>query len=327
VNNKTPVDSAAKVADDLRSCWQQLPNKGLFFVLAAAWLALFQFLGNSTFGYIDTPSLMRWMYNAYTCPGSEDGHGNLIPLVVLALFWWKRKELLAQPLETWWPGLVLLALALGLHTLGYLIQQPRISIIALFTGLYGLMGLAWGRHWLRASFFPFFLLIFCVPLGSLAEPLTFRLRLLVSKIVAGICQHVLAISVVSEGTSLINVPGRYSYEVAAACSGIRSLMAITAIAIIYAFMVFRKIWKRVLLIGSAVPLAVIGNTFRMLLIVIAAELRGQEAGARMHDSALWSLMPYIPAVVGLMWVGRGLEKKFPDVVDMPRAPWEQPVKT
>ena len=114
-----------------------------------AWLALFQFLGNSTLGYISTPSLLSWMNAVYVsnpdANGSDDSHGKLIPFVVLALFWWKRKQLLALPLRTWWPGLLLVALALGLHVLGYMVQQPRISIVALFTGIYGLMGLAWGR--------------------------------------------------------------------------------------------------------------------------------------------------------------------------------------
>ena len=50
--------------------WQQLPHKGFFFVLLAAWLMLFQFLGNSTFGYVDTPSLFHWMANAYSAPRS-----------------------------------------------------------------------------------------------------------------------------------------------------------------------------------------------------------------------------------------------------------------
>ena len=71
--------------------WRQLPNKSLFFLLLIAWLVLFQFLGNSTFGYIDTPSLLYWMYSAYDSPGSDDGHCKLIPLVVVGLLWWKRK--------------------------------------------------------------------------------------------------------------------------------------------------------------------------------------------------------------------------------------------
>ena len=289
--------------------WQQLPNKAFFFILLGAWLALFQFLGNSTFGYIDTPSLLRWMYNAYNNPSAaaDDGHGNLIPFVVLGLFWWKRKDLLAVRFQTWWPGLVLLCVALTLHVLGYVVQQPRISIAALFTGVYGLMGLAWGPLWLRASFFPFFLFVFCVPFGSLAEPVTFPLRLLVSKIVTVLSQAGLGIDVIRDGTRLINPEGRFEYEVAPACSGIRSLVATLALATIYAFVGFRRNWPRVVLIASAFPLAVVSNVLRMQAIVIAAELRGQQAGAYVHESTVLSLLPYVVGLGGLLLLGRWLE--------------------
>jgi len=306
----TPPGSAAGEETGLAACWQRLPDKGLFFSLLAAWLALFHFFGNSTFGYVDTPSLFHWMYNAYNSksPTADDGHANLIPFVVLALFWWKRKELLSQPLKTWWPGLGLVALGLVLHVLGYLVQQPRVCIVGLFTGIYGLMGVTWGPHWLRASFFPFFLLGFMVPLGSLTEPITFPLRLMVTKLVAFICHSVLGMDVVRDGTQLSSASGHYHYEVAAACSGIRSLMAVTAIAIIYAFTAFRSWICRGVLIASALPLAVIGNTFRMLVIVLAAETWGNEAGVKAHDSSFWSMLPYVPAIVGLMFLGRWLEK-------------------
>jgi exosortase len=229
--------------------------------------------------------------------------------VVLAIMYWKRKELLARPISTWWPGLLLVGFAACLHVGGYLVQQPRLSIIALFVGIYGLMGLAWGMNFLKASFFPFFLFGFMMPLGSLTEPVTFPLRLMVSKLVAFICQHLLAIDVVAQGTNLIRLPSNYHYDVAAACSGIRSLVAVTAIAIIYSFMVFKS-WKlRGILLASAIPLAVIGNTFRLMVIVLAAEFGGgQEAGAKAHDSAFWSLLPYVPAIFGLMFLGRWLEK-------------------
>jgi len=326
--NHAPVVPDATSADDFRSCWQRLPNKELFLPLLIAWLALFQFFGNSTFGYVDTPSLFHWMWNAYNSksPAADDGHGNLIPFVVLAILWWKRRELLAQPLASWWPGLLLIALALVLHVVGYVTQQPRISIVSLFTGLYGLTGLAWGPRWLRASFFPIFLFGFMVPLGSLTEAVTFPLRLMVSKLVAAICQHLLAIDVVCEGTRLFKMPAQYEYEVAAACSGIRSLVAISAVAIIYAFMAFKGPWQRLLLVAAALPLSVIGNTFRMLSIVIAAEWSGQQAGVAVHESWFWSLLPYIPAIFGLIFLGRWLEKKSAKMEAPAPITQEQPVR-
>ena len=143
---------------DVLDCWKKLPNKGFFLVLFAAWMALFILVGNPTLGYINSPSLIRWMLDAYNPMGnyldSDDGHGVLVPFIVLALFWWKRKELMALPMDTWWPGLVILGGALVMHLVAYMIQQPKISVIAMFLGIYGLLGLAWGRKWMVASFFP-----------------------------------------------------------------------------------------------------------------------------------------------------------------------------
>jgi exosortase len=305
---------------ELLRCWRELPNKGFFFCLLAAWLLLFQFLGSSTFGYVDTASLPGWMVNAYRDGVGEEAeeHGFLVPLVVLALFYWKRKELLALPHRIWPPALLLLALASGLHVVGYLVQQPRLSIVAMFLGIYALMGLAWGPGWLRKSFFPFFLFAFCIPVASIAQPLTFPMRIMVSRIVAA-CSQVLDIDVVREGTQLFNAQHTYRYEVAAPCSGMHSLMAILCIATIYGFVAFEKNWKRLLLIASAFPLSVLGNVVRMMSIIVAAEVSGQSAGNYIHESTFFSLAPYLPAMAGLMLLGHWLRKR-PEETLLPLKP-------
>jgi len=306
-------DPSPGFAQELAACWQQLPNKSLFFILLAAWMLLFQFYGNATLGYIDSASLPWWMYLAYTNPMAhgEDGHGVLIPPVVLGLFWWKRNELLALPLRTWWPGMILLAFAVMLHFFAYMIQQPKLSIVALFTGIYALMGLAWGPKFLRASFFPFFLFAFCVPIAGTGESVTVPLRLAVSKIVAWICNVVLGMSVQREGNVLYNAQHTYQYEVAAACSGLHSLIAIFALATVYAFVVLEKGWKRILIIVAAVPLAMLSNVVRMLLIIIVADLYGQAGGNYVHESTVCMLLPYIPAIFGVVWLGRFLREPVP----------------
>jgi exosortase len=295
--------------------WKSLPNKGYFIVLLAAWLAIFQFLGNSTLGFVHSPSLLKWMYDVYQPSDhgleSEDQHGLIVPFLVIGLLWWKRKELLGLPLKTWLPALALLGLAVTIHIFGYLIQQPRISIMALFTGIYALMGLAWGPRWLRASFFPYVLFVFCIPIGTLAQPLTFRLRLIVCQLVEAVCHYILAIDVIRDGTLLRDPTGHYQYEVAAACSGIRSLIAISLMATVYAFGWFRGFWKRFLVLASAIPLAILGNLVRMLSIVLAAEIGGQKLGNSVHDSTFFSLLPYIPAMIGLIVIGRFLREKSP----------------
>ena len=322
------TESDASLSQELRWCWNQLPDKAFFFTLLVAWLVLFQFWGNSTFGYVDTPSLYGWMANAYSGKGTspEDEHGKLIPFVVLGLVWWKRKELLAQPLRPWWPGLLIVGAALALHLTGYLVQQQRPSIAALFLGIYGLMGLVWGPKWLRAIFFPFVLFVFCVPMAAIAEPITFPLRILVARIVEFLGQDVLGFNIIREGTTLLKPPTigavggssailgaqtiidpGFKYEVAAACGGMRSLIAVTAIAVIYGFMAFRENWKRALLIVAGLPLAVIGNVVRLSAVVFTAEFWGRDAGLWVHDNPVLSLLPYVPAIFGLLLLGRWLE--------------------
>ena len=294
-------------------CWRRLPNKSLFLTLLVAWLALFHFLGNATLGYIPTPSLLGWLHAAYhpseDAATVDDSHGRLIPFVVLGLFWWKRKELMALPLRTWWPGLLLLGLALVLHFLGYTVQQPKISVIALFAGIYALMGLAWGPDWLRESFFPFILFAFCVPLGWTGVSLTFPLRLLVCRLVEWVCHHLLAIEIIREGTQLMDPSGRYRYDVAAACSGLRSVIVTLVLAIVYAMVFFQTWWKRGVLVASAFPWAILGNLVRMLAIIIAAELGGPQAGNYVHEGGplgVLKLLPYLPAFAGLFLLGHWL---------------------
>ena len=306
---------------DLVDGWRALPNKGFFFLLLGAWLALFQFLGNSTFGFLDTPSLLKWMYivgTAQSAEGETDDHQMIIaPLIVIGLFWWKRKELLRQPMQTWWPGLLLVALGLLLHIVGYRVQQPRISIVALFTGIYGLMGMAWGPKFLRASLFPFFLFMFCIPFGTLAEFITVPLRFLAIRLVE-VITHLVGIGVIRHGTQLIDPNGRYQYDVAAACGGIRSLIMTMMLAIVFGFVVFRATWKRLVLLALAVPLAIAGNALRLLIIIVAAAwFGGQSAGTSVHDNTVISLLPYVPAVLTLLWLGNLLEKKKSPPAEVP----------
>lgn len=302
-------DGLAEFWTELQAILARLPNKGLFAGLLAVWLVMFQFLGNSTFGYFDTPSLLEWLYRAYNTEGSEDGHGNLIPAVVLGLMWWKRKELIALPFRVWWPGLLVLAVAMVLHMAGYLVQQPLISAAALFLGGYGLIGLAWGPALMRGVFFPYLLFVFCIPMGNRIQAVSFPLRLLATKIAVGVSHGLLDISVVRDGTRMLDLQGRYRFEVDAACSGVRSLQAIIVFGIIYAMVSFKSPWRRAAIMISAVPFAIFGNVVRLMGIVIAAEIGGQSAGNYVHDSSWLSLLPYIPAFVGIMGLGYFLREK------------------
>src|SRR6266404_2804482 len=108
------IQTRQSLREELAWYWDKWPAKPLWFCLFVAWLALFQFQGNSTLGYIETRSLFAWMNYCYKNQ-ADDQHGYLIPILVVVLFWWKRRELLGSVGEVWWPAMGLIVLALFLH--------------------------------------------------------------------------------------------------------------------------------------------------------------------------------------------------------------------
>jgi len=324
----TPGRPAGWIEEATGFC-RAMPDKPLFFSLFIVWVIFFHFLGNSTFGYVDTPSLFDWWLWVNTrglddagaweafkrILSADEAYAWFVPFVVMGLLWWNRRALMDLPKQTWWPASVLLVFALLVHILGYIVQQTRVSIVAFFAGLYGLTGLVWGARWLKATFFPHFLFLFCVPMASLSEKIAFPLRLLATWITVGLAQTVLGIDVAQNGTSIWEPTGRYQYEVAAACSGLRSLTAIFALATIYGFIEFKKNWQRLVIMASAFPLAVAGNVVRLAGIIVTAETFGQAAGNSLHESTWFSLLPYVPPIVGLLalghWLGKGASRAVP----------------
>src|ERR1051325_11663863 len=313
---------------ELRSFADAIPHKASFAVVVIAWVALFHFLGNPTLGYINTKSMFGWLRNTYG-HSTDDSLGMFIPGVVIALLWSKRDELAAVRKEISWSPLVLFALGLLLHIIGYTVQQTRLSVAGFFFGLYAITGLLWGWQWLRATFFPFFLFAFMMPLTGEMEGLTLPLRHLATKVTVLLSRGLLGICVDQQGTLMKDCAGHFQYNVEAACSGLRSLTTMLTLGCIFAFTSFRSNWKRALLIFSAVPLAVFGNVIRLLSIVVAAnwkydqmiharapvpvaEHAAQAFGAMVHDHNVLKLAPYLPAFIGMMLLARWLPQDLPE---------------
>jgi exosortase len=288
--------------------WKSIPFKGVFVSLLVGWVLLFEFLGNSTFGYIDTHSLFAWTCYSYL-NSADDEHGFFIPVLVLALLWWKRNEFRNLKTQPWLPGLALVALALFLHIAGYLAQQTRLSVAAFYFGLYALIGLVWGLGALRTTFFPMCLFVFALPLGALAETITFPLRLFATAVTGGIANTILGVSVITRGTMIYDPSGAFQYEVAAACGGLRSLTAVLALCTIFSFMNFNRMRNRVILILAGIPLAILANLSRLLGLIIISEAFGKEVGMKVHDSTWFSLLPYVPAIVGVVLLGHWLREQ------------------
>lgn len=294
------------IREEMPGVWRAIPDKGLFFGLLGAWLLLFHVVGNSTFGYIATPSLFGWLNAAYGAPAGDDGHGPLIPVVVLGLLWWKRARLLAVPKALWWPGLIGLAGAVLLHIAGYVVQQPKVSVVALLFGGYALVATVWGWRLAREILFPYVLFVFSVPVTGHVEFLTVPLRHFSTDVTVFISRHLLGIQVIQDGVQLLDQRGTYQYEVAAACSGINSLITLMVLTSIYGVVNFTRIWKRVLVFSLALPLALAGNVLRLVLIIMASEGFGRSAGDFVHE--WFGFVTFALALAALLGVGHWLRE-------------------
>ena len=249
---------------------------------AAAGLAVFQFWGNSTQGYILSNSLFYWWGFQWLNPQTESEHGWLILGVALWLFW---RNVRNEPAHDSTPATGRAAVAmlggLALHLLGYVLQQARVSLLGLLLFSWGVLALTGGRRWGRAAAFPLLFMIFAIPL-NVFDTAGFYLRLWVIE-VAFRGAHLVGIDVLRNGTQLLSPNGAYSYDVAAACSGMRSLMALAALSLLVGYLNFRS-WRVRACIGLlCFPYAFVGNVVRIFAIIVAAEWKGQHAGAVVHD--------------------------------------------
>jgi EpsI family protein len=277
-------------------------------MVGAAVVALFQFFGNPVRGYIDTVSLFYWWAYQWNNPASETEHGWL----VLGLSGWllgrnlrrpesgDRKADGATPAEEAGKraadevpesdlsgfripvsGFAALVAGLALHAVGFVAQQTRVSIGAFLLCTWGVLRIGGGRRWGGAAVFPLVFMLFAVPINVL-DSIGFWLRVWVVD-ASGAIARAAGIAVLQSGTQLVAPDGKYNYDVAAACSGIRSLTAMAALSLLAGYLNFRGTGRRVLVLLLCFPLVYVGNVARIVAIVFAAEAGGPTWGDVAHD--------------------------------------------
>lgn len=259
---------------------------------AAAGVWLFQFYGNSTLGYIKSASLFRWWGGQWLDPRAESEHGWLI-LGLSAWLWWRNLQPAKGPKagvesggpasvdHLWRWALAALLGGLALHAVGFAAQQARVSIVALLIFSWGVLALAGGARWGRAALFPLAFLIFAIPINVL-DSVGFWLRLWVIE-ASALLASIAGIDVLRSGTQLFAPDGRYNYDVAAACSGVRSLTALAALSLLVGYLSFEGWWRRAFVLFLCLPLVYVGNVARIAAIIFAAQWGGSAWGDRVHD--------------------------------------------
>jgi exosortase len=189
-------------------------------------------------------------------------HGFFVPLFAGFVLWQQRNRLRRLAPQPSWPGLAVLASALCLLLVGQMGAELFLARASLLLLLAGIIVLFLGWNFFRAVLFPWAFLLLMIPIPKLLfNQITFPLQLLASK-VAAVTLPPLGVPVFREG-NVINLPSM-ALEVAEACSGIRSLMSLVTLAIIYGYLMERRLWVRWLLALASVPIAVAANSIRII---------------------------------------------------------------
>ncbi len=188
-------------------------------------------------------------------------HGFLIPFFAAFLLWDKRHQLQRTVVAPSWAGVWLVALGLFTLILGIFgadLFLQRISFVLLTAGL---LWTLLGRAMLYQLVFVLFVLLLAIPLPTiLFNQITFPLQILASKLASALLP-LAEVPVLREG-NVIQLP-TMQLEVAEACSGIRSLMSLFTVAVIYGYLLERSNWRRVVMALSSIPIAVAANGARI----------------------------------------------------------------
>ena len=255
----------------------QLPASGVMPVWQ--WLVIV-----AVTGYLYYDVILKLIHDWYTEP--DFSHGFLVPLFSGYIVWISKDKLAALPVKPSILGLIgilggLSGLIVG--TLGSELFVARTSLLILIAG-YVVFFLGW--KYFRAVLFPWLFLFLMVPIPAiLFNQITFPLQLLASQL-ASFLLPIFGVPVLREG-NVIQLPAM-PLEVAEACSGIRSLMSLTTLAIVYGFFLETKVWPRVWLALSAIPIAVAANALRIVGTGLMVQLWDPEkALGFFHEFSGW----------------------------------------
>lgn len=292
----------------------------LFALLLAAVVVAF----SGTFEYL----YVNWQREEYS-------HGFLVPLISLYLGYQQRGKLRELPFKGSWAGVALTLAGLGLYFVGTLAAITTIDAYALVVVIAGLLLTVMGWQAFRWVAGPVALLLLMNPIPAfLFNNLSSALQLLSSQIGVAVIR-LFGISVFLEG-NVIDL-GSYKLQVVEACSGLRYLFPLLTLGVIVACMVNCRLWIRLLLVLSTMPITVLMNSFRIGMIGVLVDRFGiAQAEGFLHDFEGWVIfMACFALLLGELWLllrlsgdRRGIrdiiaiEQVLPvpaDVVVMPRS--------
>jgi exosortase len=215
-------------------------------------------------------------------------HGFLVVPLAGYFAWERRDKFLAAPVRPAWFGLVVLIGSLGVLMAGLLGAELFLSRISIIGALGGIVLFLYGWARLKVLIFPLAFLLLMIPIPAIIfNQIAFPLQLIASQF-GEYCMTTARIPVLREGNVLILAST--TLEVAEACSGIRSLISLVTLGLVFGYFSDPRVWVRTVIVLSAIPVAIVANGMRVAGTGMAAHWYGPEAAEGFfHDFSGWAV--------------------------------------
>jgi len=250
-------------------------------------------------------------------------HCLFVPFISLGIVWYERKRILAAPrYPVWW--MVFPAIGLGLiYWAGMVVDLVYLGEFAVQALLGVFLIMAYGWHFFGRVFFPWAFLAFAWPLPFLEGQLALKLRFVMSEVAytvlsaVGIPTTMKGTAIMSAPDAMVNLPAgaKFAVDVANPCSGLNSLFALVMVSTLYGYFTMPGIWRKVAMVLLAIPLAIIGNVARIMLLTFGTILFGSEFAIGTEADPTWfhlfaGFFVFIVAIGGMILCGWLLTRNY-----------------
>jgi exosortase len=247
---------------------------------------------------------------------TDDNYSHGFFIVPLALYfaWERRDKIKAAPIQPSLFGLVVVLGSLFLLVAGLLGAELFLSRVSIVFTIIGAILFLFGWPMLRILLFPVAFMLLMIPLPAIIfNKIAFPLQLLASHVGESTVRS-LDIPILREGNVLILANAKL--EVAEACSGIRSLVSLFTLGIVFGYFVDRRIWVRSFIALSAIPVAILANGLRVASAGVAAHNYGT-AGVEglFHEFSGWVV--FVIAFLMMFALQRLLQRLLPPAQSLP----------
>jgi EpsI family protein len=224
------------------------------------------------------------------------GHGLLVPAVAVWIGFEQRRRLAASARPSAW-GIAFVLAGAALQLLGAISFGLFVGSLGFLCALMGILVAAGGFGWLRILAFPLFLLLFMLPKPDFAwSYIAVPLQLLASRLAAGMAR-LTGTSVLREGNILLVAGRRIAVE--EACNGIRYLLSLGFVALLWAHVAGLRGWRRALVGAGAVPVAILVNALRVAAVAVTSRYDYRLALGAVHEASGWAGLGIGLVLVGL----------------------------